>query len=378
MSCVNKASQQFKDCCKRLDLSEQQLEQIVYDYTNQQGNENTFPTDTYIEQQLRGIPTSELSDSQRELYKLKYEEAQPLDTFEQAQQRVLELQQYYPDDRIRIIQRNNGKYQVVVNTDYSQEETEQEIQQIKSKAIADGTFMKAPNGNPTNLNERQWLQVRTKNFINWFGDWINDPANASKVVDENGEPLVVYHGSDNVFTTYDLSKSDDNSTIFTTNNINIADSYISDVEFYGIPPETLNKNDFTKEEWESIEKQYEADVEDYEKRKANQLKPIHLFNNIKNPFILDANNRGYDELSIEGYSGSFNTREVAAFAKEKGYDGVILLNIKDAGSVKAVTYTKREITQELIDYAEVYGFDINELLYVPNVESATIYYYLFY
>lgn len=117
MSCVNKASQQFKDCCERLDLSEQQLEQIVYDYTNQQGNENTFPTDTYIEQQLRGIPTSELSDSQRELYKLKYEEAQPLDTFEQAQQRVLELQQYYPDDRIRIIQRNNGKYQVVVNTD---------------------------------------------------------------------------------------------------------------------------------------------------------------------------------------------------------------------------------------------------------------------
>ena len=85
MSCVNKASQQFKDCCKRLDLSEQQLEQIVYDYTNQQGNENTFPTDAYIEQQLKGIPTSELSDSQRELYKLKYEEAQPLDTFEQAQ-----------------------------------------------------------------------------------------------------------------------------------------------------------------------------------------------------------------------------------------------------------------------------------------------------
>ena len=64
---------------------------------------------------------------------------------------------------------------------------------IKQKAIADGTFMKAPNGKPTNLNERQWLQVRTSNIKNWFGDWENDPANASKVVDENGEPLVVYH-----------------------------------------------------------------------------------------------------------------------------------------------------------------------------------------
>jgi len=56
--------------------------------------------------------------------------------------------------------------------------------------------MKAPNGNPTNLTERQWLQVRTKAFKDWFGDWINDPANASKVIDENGEPLVVYHGTD--------------------------------------------------------------------------------------------------------------------------------------------------------------------------------------
>ena len=46
-----------------------------------------------------------------------------------------------------------------------------EIQSIKEKAIANGTFMKAPNGKPTNLNERQWLQVRTKAFKEWFGDW---------------------------------------------------------------------------------------------------------------------------------------------------------------------------------------------------------------
>ena len=78
---------------------------------------------------------------------------------------------------------------------------------IKQKAIADGTFMKAPNGKPTNLNERQWLQVRTSNFKNWFGDWENDPANASKVVDENGEPLVVYHSTTKDFNTFDLSKS---------------------------------------------------------------------------------------------------------------------------------------------------------------------------
>ena len=84
----------------------------------------------------------------------------------------------------------------------NQDNISSEMQVIKEHSIADGTFMKAPNGNPTNLTERQWLQVRTKNFINWFGDWINDPANASKVVDENGEPLVVYHGSKSIFHTF--------------------------------------------------------------------------------------------------------------------------------------------------------------------------------
>ena len=32
-------------------------------------------------------------------------------------------------------------------------------------------------------------------FKNWFGDWENDPGNASKVVDENGMPLVLFHAT---------------------------------------------------------------------------------------------------------------------------------------------------------------------------------------
>ena len=73
---------------------------------------------------------------------------------------------------------------------------ENEIATILKEAKANGTFMKAPNGKDTNLTEKQWLLVRTKAFKEWFGDWENDPKNASKVVDENGEPLVVYHSND--------------------------------------------------------------------------------------------------------------------------------------------------------------------------------------
>ena len=65
---------------------------------------------------------------------------------------------------------------------------------IAGKYRGTDQYLKAPNGKPSNLNEKQWAQVRTKAFKEWFGDWENDPANASKVVDENGEPKVVYHG----------------------------------------------------------------------------------------------------------------------------------------------------------------------------------------
>lgn len=46
-----------------------------------------------------------------------------------------------------------------------------EIETIINHSKADGTYMKAPNGQPTNLNEKQWAQVRTKAFKKWFGDW---------------------------------------------------------------------------------------------------------------------------------------------------------------------------------------------------------------
>ena len=42
---------------------------------------------------------------------------------------------------------------------------------IIAKAKADSTYLKAPNGKPTNLKPRQWVQVRTKAFKKWFGDW---------------------------------------------------------------------------------------------------------------------------------------------------------------------------------------------------------------
>ncbi len=46
-----------------------------------------------------------------------------------------------------------------------------EEKKIVETAKANDTYMKAPNGKPTNLSEKQWAQVRTTAFKKWFGDW---------------------------------------------------------------------------------------------------------------------------------------------------------------------------------------------------------------
>lgn len=73
--------------------------------------------------------------------------------------------------------------------------TEEEQRILKSAPRNSKGQLLAPNGKVSNLTEKQYAQVRTKAFKEWFGDWENNPSEASKVVDENGEPLVVYHST---------------------------------------------------------------------------------------------------------------------------------------------------------------------------------------
>ena len=53
--------------------------------------------------------------------------------------------------------------------------------------------MKASNGKPTNLSEKQWAQVRTKAFKKWFGDWEKaariEKLRRSKAVKITGEEI---------------------------------------------------------------------------------------------------------------------------------------------------------------------------------------------
>lgn len=72
-------------------------------------------------------------------------------------------------------------------------------------SILFGELLDAANGNRTEAIILK-ANVYSDGFFKWFGDWTSeDKENVSKVVDENGEPKVMYHGTDHGdFKKFDL------------------------------------------------------------------------------------------------------------------------------------------------------------------------------
>lgn len=181
------------------------------------------------------------------------------------------------------------------NVLYREADTDEEINNIIDNAKADGTYMKAPNGKSTNLNERQWAQVRTKAFKDWFGDWENDPKNASKVVDENGEPKVVYHGTKLM-------------------NIYFKDGlpYTSRIDRFNEFKE--GKGFFTPDKKAALSFANNSNYGLYE-----------VFLNIRKPYIYDAEGRDWDDISSkEKY---VITDDIVRDTDNKIYDSVYFKNV---------------------------------------------------
>lgn len=96
-----------------------------------------------------------------------------------------------------------------------QSEADQQFEQTERAYGGEAAYKKARQAGQMNLDYRQWVQVRTPAFKAWFGDWENDPKNASKVVDpETGEPLVVYHSTDADFSVFDAGKLGANTFVY--------------------------------------------------------------------------------------------------------------------------------------------------------------------
>ncbi len=71
-------------------------------------------------------------------------------------------------------------------------------EQLKAAASSDGIVRKFDS----KINMSVQNVTESKQFKNWFGDWQNHPESASKVVNADGTPKVVYHGTNVAFNTF--------------------------------------------------------------------------------------------------------------------------------------------------------------------------------
>lgn len=203
---------------------------------------------------------------------------------------------------------SDDKLKSKVNDYFNSKVYNEELLSLKNKAIANGTFMKAPNGKDSNLTERQWLQVRTKAFKEWFGDWENNPSKASKVVDENGEPLVVYHGQVSTFREFHphsssrYNRTQENGLkkkFYATSNKDIASQFaMSDDTFLSIQVADLVNEDIPESEVASylgisVEKVRRL-LTSIDNNIDNKVYPIFL--NIRKPLKIDAKKAAIYEL----------------------------------------------------------------------------------
>lgn len=155
-------------------------------------------------------------------------------------------------------------------------------ERLKAAASSDGIVRKLDS----KINMSVKNVTESQQFKRWFGDWQNHPENASKVVNEDGTPKVVYHGTNAEFNTF----QQENGAYFFSESRDYAESMADE-------------------------------------RGGNRI--IEAYLKMKNPYTV--------KLPPEQFTDNFAEAPVIRYAKEHGNDGVIF---EYDGSKEDLAYDK--------------------------------------
>lgn len=248
-----------------------------------------------------------------------------------------------------------------------------EIEQVLAPNGSESLLYKSILSLPNQDKEtalRLWAQVYTPSFKKWFGDWEEFPLGASKVVDENGEPLVVYHGSSSEsIDVFSADFSRENAIYFTPQR-EYADEYRSTAVY----PErawffTLNNWKYYAEDDNKVyykldlnDNRIDIEQEEYEKafeavKETGKVYPVFLnikslekgedlfFGKPRQNFV----DEGFETLSTEGgitYNiyGVFDSNQVKSVLNEGNFDP-LNDSIYYYGNAAKVTEFAEEVTE---------------------------------
>jgi len=171
----------------------------------------------------------------------------------------------------------------------------------------------APNGKPSNLTPEQYKLVRTPAFKKWFGDWENDPENASKVVDENGEPLIKYRGDNNPKNIFDYVNYGGYG-VYYFGDKNYAESYGDKLSSYFINSRNpFIPNKLNKKEENEIRNLLEKDANEILNERIQEGVFKNLYDYLDNYYLIEA-----------GFSENSNSLDIIVWQLKNGINYFIL------------------------------------------------------
>jgi 8-oxo-dGTP pyrophosphatase MutT (NUDIX family) len=202
------------------------------------------------------------------------------------------------------------------------------VEESKSKEFieVDGTLKPTINSNGKPIHP---TEEGIKNFWKWFGD--------SKVVDENGKPLVVYHGSPlRGISRFGVNKKDKVESsglreegIFFTTNKELAKKYMREKQLIPEVKKEINGQIYKLQELQYTvrnNKDFEEiqdEIDRLEKQKRGEVYPVYL--KIENPYVFDAKGK-------DGYEGWRELKVDAGYKIATGIDAMEVLNGKNTAA----------------------------------------------
>ena len=268
-----------------------------------------------------------------------------------------------------------------------------------SSSIADG-YIHSIRDAGSFVNTKFENVTQTQQFKRWFGDWQKNPKRASKVVNADGTPKIVYHQTENTFTVFDTRHSgagtNDSGTPFGVflkgSDRDIGLKGKKQMALYARitnPLQVENRTELTKlirgmsPEYDSLIKQYDALNSEY---KAKTDEAITAFKQYlidwrrSNPnadsralyevqefnALYEAEDKLVDEWTKKADSLSVKAKEAMTKAlRDNGYDGVFLKNDEGSFGRKTEAYIALDPTQVKSATDNIGTFDRNnrDILY---------------
>ena len=212
----------------------------------------------------------------------------------------------------------------------------------------------------------------------------------SKAVDDEGNLLVMYHGTENSgFTVFDKDYFNSAEGFFFTNRLSTAKGYSATEDIINLPKinsikdfenevnKQFNNTDIKVKKNGNTFELYEVD-NDYEDYidEADNLSDLYVkyleykgdigysynykvYLNVKNPLIVDAKGEFWDKIKTDFSKDTMTTNELVDYARKNNYDGLIVKNVLD----NALYNTSEEFYKPGID---IVAFDSNQIKNVDN------------